>query len=266
MAGLNDVPDTALIRLRLRESIDIARQLLDSPCIAAAALVAARIVAAVAAGGKVLFFGNGGSAMDAGHLAAELVGRFYYDRRPLPALSLADHTAALTAIANDYDYDEVFARQVRGLGRPGDVLVGLTTSGDSANVVRALAQGRELGMVTVVLTGAKGGRVAEVVDICVKVPTTDTPRVQEFSLHLGHTICELVEAALLSDGGRPAGLGAGSDAQRAGGPAGQPPVPPAHQRYQRGDQDRADHGRVEQDAHPEPGREDLGDRVLGTGQ
>jgi D-sedoheptulose 7-phosphate isomerase len=194
VAGLTD---TALIRLRLQDSIDTARQLLDSCCVERAALVADRIVAALAAGGKVLFFGNGGSAMDAGHLAAELVGRFYYDRQSLPALSLADNTAALTAIANDYDYGEVFARQVHGLGRPGDVLIGLTTSGDSANVVRALAKGRELGMVTVALTGAKGGRVAEVVDICIQVPTTDTPRVQEFSLHLGHTICELVEAAAI---------------------------------------------------------------------
>ncbi len=200
MASLNDETSMALIRLRLRESMDTTRQLLTSPCVAKAAVVAARIVDVLSAGGRVLFFGNGGSAMDAGHLAAELVGRFYYDRRSLPAMSLSDNTASMTAIANDYDYGEVFARQVRGLGRPGDVLVGLTTSGDSENVVRALCQGRESGMFTVALTGAKGGRVAESVDLCVQVPTDDTPRVQEACLHLGHTICELVEAALLAEG------------------------------------------------------------------
>jgi D-sedoheptulose 7-phosphate isomerase len=189
--------DTALVRRRLLDSIATTRQLLDSACVEQAALVAAHIVAALRADGKVLFFGNGGSAMDAGHLAAELVGRFQYERRPLAALSLADQTAALTAVANDYDYGEVFARQVRALGRAGDVLVGLTTSGDSANVVRALCDGRALGMVTVAMTGSKGGRVAETVDVCLRVPTDDTPRVQEACLHLGHTICELVETAFL---------------------------------------------------------------------
>jgi D-sedoheptulose 7-phosphate isomerase len=199
MAGLNPDAGMAVIRTRLQDSIDCARQLLGSDCVARTALVAARIVAAMSAGGKVLFFGNGGSAMDAGHLAAELVGRFYYRRPSLPALSLPDHTAAMTAIANDFDYGEVFARQVRGLGRPGDVLVGLTTSGDSENVVRALRQGRAAGLFTVALTGATGGRVVDVVDVCVQVPTDDTPRVQEACLHLGHTICELVESALLPD-------------------------------------------------------------------
>jgi D-sedoheptulose 7-phosphate isomerase len=134
--------------------------------------------------------------MDAGHLAAELLGRFYYDRPSLPSVSLADSTAAMTAIGNDYSYDEVFARQVRGLGAAGDVLVGLTTSGNSRNVVEALRTGRELGMVTVALTGAQGGAVADVADICVQVPTSDTPRVQEACMHLGHSVCEIVEATL----------------------------------------------------------------------
>src|SRR5262249_9356585 len=133
---------------------------------------------------------------DAGHLAAELLGRFYYDRPSLPAVSLPDSTAAMTAIGNDYGYGEVFARQVRGLGVAGDVLVGLTTSGDSPDVVVALTEGRERGMYTVALTGSKGGAVAEVADLCIRVPSTDTPRVQEACMHLGHTICELVEATL----------------------------------------------------------------------
>jgi D-sedoheptulose 7-phosphate isomerase len=184
-----------LLRRRLEESVHIKQAMLDadSECISLAAAVADQMVRALRAGGKVIFFGNGGSAMDSGHLAAELLGRFYRDRPALPSVSLSDSTAAMTAIGNDYEYAEVFSRQVRGLGRPGDVLVGLTTSGRSANVVRALAVGKELGMLTVALTGADGGDVADVAAICITVPTTDTPRVQEACMHLGHTICELVE-------------------------------------------------------------------------
>jgi D-sedoheptulose 7-phosphate isomerase len=184
-----------LIRRRLEESVQSKQAMLDaqSDCISLAAAVAEQIVLALRAGGKVIFFGNGGSAMDAGHLAAELLGRFYRDRPALPSVSLPDSTAAMTAIGNDYEYAEVFSRQVLGLGRPGDVLVGLTTSGRSANVVRALAVGKELGMLTVALTGADGGEVADVAAICITVPTTDTPRVQEACMHLGHTICEIVE-------------------------------------------------------------------------
>jgi D-sedoheptulose 7-phosphate isomerase len=182
-----------LVRDRLRQSIDSKLLLLDSACPRQAAEVAGRIVAALRAGRKVIFFGNGGSASDAGHLAGELLGRFYYDRPPLPAVALPDATATLTAIGNDFDYDEVFARQLRGLAAPGDVAVGLTTSGNSGNVLRALAVARELGVVTVVLTGAAGGKASELADVCIQVPTDDTPRVQEACLHLGHTICELVE-------------------------------------------------------------------------
>jgi D-sedoheptulose 7-phosphate isomerase len=202
MAGVNSEGSTdknaALIRRRLRDSIDVKQRLLDSSCVELAAQVAERIVAALSSGRKVIFFGNGGSSMDAGHLAAELLGRFYYDRPPLAATSLADSTAAMTAIGNDYEFAEVFARQVRGIGGPGDVLVGLTTSGNSENVVRALAEGQALRMVTVAMTGSRGGRVADVAELCIKVPTDDTPRVQEACLHLGHSICELVEQAMFS--------------------------------------------------------------------
>jgi D-sedoheptulose 7-phosphate isomerase len=125
-----------------------------------------------------------------------MLGRYARDRAPLAAACLADHTAAITAIANDYGFEDVFARQVAGLGSPGDVLVGLTTSGDSPNVVKALAEGRRRGMYTVALTGSTGGAVASVADLCLRVPASDTPRVQEACLHLGHTICELVEAAM----------------------------------------------------------------------
>jgi D-sedoheptulose 7-phosphate isomerase len=192
MAGVNQ--DAAeLIRQRLDDSLNIKRDMLTSDCVSVAAAAAVAMTSALRAGGKVLFFGNGGSSMDAGHLAAELSGRFYRDRPGLAGVSLADGTAALTAIANDYAYDEVFSRQVRALGRRGDVAVGLSTSGNSRNVVDALLAAREVGMVTVALTGRRGGKVAAAADICICVPTDDTPRVQEACMHLGHTICEIVE-------------------------------------------------------------------------
>ncbi|HEX6754638.1 MAG TPA: SIS domain-containing protein [Mycobacteriales bacterium] len=185
-----------LVRRRLAESIAAKQALLSSRCVEQAADVADRISAALTAGRKVVFFGNGGSASDASHLAGELLGKFAYDRPALAAVCLSDHTAALTAVGNDYDYGEVFARQVRGLGVAGDVAVGLSTSGNSENVVRALEAARALGLVTVALTGADGGKAAAVADICIRVPTDETPRVQEACLHLGHTICELVERTL----------------------------------------------------------------------
>ena len=194
--AVDPVAAAELVRSRLRDSVESKQAMLDSSCVAQAAEIAGLIVTSLRAGGKVIFFGNGGSSMDAGHLAAELLGRFYYDRPSLASVSLADSTAAMTAIGNDYSYAEVFSRQVRGLGAAGDVLVGLTTSGNSPNVVEALRAGRDLGMVTVALTGANGGAVAEVADVCVQVPTTDTPRVQEACMHLGHSVCEIVEATM----------------------------------------------------------------------
>jgi D-sedoheptulose 7-phosphate isomerase len=187
------------VRQRLADAIAVKQRMLDDPCLQVAAEIAERIVACLRAGGKVLLFGNGGSSMDAGHLAAELLGRFYRDRAPLPAVCLSDATATMTAVGNDYGYDDVFARQVAGLGRPGDVAIGLSTSGSSANVLRALETAREMGLLAVAMTGARGGKAADVVDICLRVPTDDTPRVQEACLHLGHTICEIVEDALFPD-------------------------------------------------------------------
>jgi D-sedoheptulose 7-phosphate isomerase len=188
-----------VIRRRLEDSLAVKRTMLESECIQQASDVAAAMIESLRGGGKVLFFGNGGSSMDAGHLAAELAGRFYRNRPGLAALSLADGTASLTAIANDFAYEEVFARQIRALGRAGDVAVGLTTSGNSANVVDALAAAREVGLFTVALTGSSGGKAAPTVDICIRVPSTDTPRVQEACMHLGHTICEIVERELFPD-------------------------------------------------------------------
>ena len=186
-----------LVRARVGDAIAIKQAMLEADDLLAQVVgVAETIVTALRAGGKVIFFGNGGSSMDAGHLAAELTGRYLYDRPSLAAFSIADSTAAVTAIGNDYSYDEVFSRQLLGLGRPGDVAIGLTTSGNSTNVVDALMRAQEAGMETVVLTGAEGGKVAAVAAHCLRVPTTDTPRVQEACLHLGHTICEIVEATM----------------------------------------------------------------------
>ena len=198
MAGIVE-DSVGLVRDHLKDSLAIKSRMLTSDCVGQAAAVAEAMIAALRAGGKVLFFGNGGSSMDAGHLAAELAGRFYRDRPALAGISLSDGTASLTAIANDYGYDEVFARQIRGLGRPGDVAVGLTTSGNSGNVVNGLLTARETGLVTVALTGSSGGKVAAITDFCLRVPTDDTPRVQEACMHLGHTICEIVERGMFPD-------------------------------------------------------------------
>lgn len=192
MAGVStDLAELA--QRRLEDAIAVKQAMLPSGCLELAAQVALAMTGCLRAGGTVFFFGNGGSSMDAGHLAAELAGRFYFDRPALAGVSLADTTASMTAIANDYSYDEVFARQVKALGGAGDIAVGLTTSGNSANVVNGLVAAREAGLVTVALTGQAGGKVADVASYCIQVPTDDTPRVQEACLHLGHTICEIVE-------------------------------------------------------------------------
>ena len=151
-------------------------------------------------GGKVLFCGNGGSAADAQHLAAELSGRFYYDRDPLYAEALHVNTSFLTAVANDYSYNEVYSRMIKGSGKKGDVLFGISTSGNSVNVTNALKQANELGMKTIALTGEGGGEMAAVADICIKVPSTDTPRIQEAHILIGHIICEIIEAELFPRG------------------------------------------------------------------
>lgn len=189
-------PSAELARARLMEAIAVKRQMLTGPFAAQAAEVARLMIDSFRAGGKVIFFGNGGSAQDAGHLAAELMGRFAFDRPGLAAISLPDATATTTAIGNDYSYDEIFARQVVAVGRPGDVVIGLSTSGNSLNVVRALDAAGQAGMITIALTGARGGKVSDKAEICIRVPSDNTGRVQEACLHLGHTICEMIEAAL----------------------------------------------------------------------
>ena len=154
------------------------------------------IVASLRNGGKIHFCGNGGSAADAQHLAAELSGRFYYDRPPLNAEALHCNTSYLTAVGNDYGYEHIFARLLRGTGKKGDVLIGISTSGNSANILKAYEVCKEMGISIISLTGATGGKMKEPSDILLNVPSTDTPRIQESHIMIGHIICELVEATM----------------------------------------------------------------------
>ena len=151
------------------------------------------ITAAFKNGNKILFCGNGGSAADAQHLAAEFSGRFYKDRHALPAEALHVNTSYLTAVANDYSFDVVYSRMINGIGKQGDVLVGLSTSGNSTNILNAMQTAKEKGMTTIGFTGANGGKMKDACDILLNVPSTDTPRIQESHILLGHIICQLVE-------------------------------------------------------------------------
>ena len=154
------------------------------------------IVAAFKNGNRVYFCGNGGSAADAQHLAAEFSGRFYTDRKALPAEALHCNTSYLTAVANDYGYDVVYSRMIDGIGQKGDVLVGLSTSGNSANIIKAFETAKEKGMITIAFTGITGGQMKSVSDFLINIPSTDTPRIQESHIMVGHIICQLAEEKL----------------------------------------------------------------------
>jgi len=154
------------------------------------------LTAALKAGNKILLFGNGGSAADAQHLAAEFVNRFLIERPPLPAIALTTDSSVLTSIGNDYDFSEIFSKQIRALGQPGDVAWGISTSGTSKNVVKGLEQARKMGLVTIGLTGRDGGDVARMVDFALNVDSTVTPRIQEVHMTVGHVICQMVDMRL----------------------------------------------------------------------
>ena len=186
----------ALVAARLRESAQVAAGLCEPKILERVSAASAALVACYQAGGKAILFGNGGSAAEAGHLAGELVGRFRYDRPPLPALSLAEPQSALTAISNDYGYESSFSRQVEAHVRAGDVVIGLTTSGGSPNVIAALRAARDGGATTIAMTGSGGEALGELVDHLVLVASDDTPRIQEAHLAIGHALCEVVEAEL----------------------------------------------------------------------
>lgn len=185
------------IKSIIRASIQVKEILLDDDVLTAAIGQCAGLwVQCLKADGKVLFCGNGGSAADAQHIAAELSGRFYNDRDPLFGEALHVNTSYLTAVANDYSFDEVYSRLVKAKGRKGDVLVGISTSGNSANVVKALEQAKAQGMHTIGFTGETGGKMKALCDVLINVPSTDTPRIQETHILVGHIICQLVEEAM----------------------------------------------------------------------
>jgi D-sedoheptulose 7-phosphate isomerase len=185
------------IKSKITTSVQLKTSLINNTAILTAVdKIVADITTCYQNNGKVLWCGNGGSAADAQHLAAELSGRFYYDRPPLFSDALHCNTSYTTAVANDYSYDVIYERLVNAMGQKGDVLIGLSTSGNSANVVNALKAANAKGMITVGFTGESGGKMKDLCKFLINIPSTDTPRIQECHMLLGHTICEMVEMNL----------------------------------------------------------------------
>ena len=185
-----------LIKKRLQESIDVKQQLLNDELVEIVVQIATEIVVTYRRGGKVLLFGNGGSAADAQHIAGELVGRFMKERKGLPAIALTTNTSILTAVANDYGYEKVFIRQLEALGSEQDLVIGISTSGNTENVNQAIEFAKQKKIKTVGLTGGTGGQLAKLVDISLCIPTKSTPRIQEAHITVGHILCELIENEL----------------------------------------------------------------------
>ncbi|MES2774610.1 MAG: D-sedoheptulose 7-phosphate isomerase [Bacteroidota bacterium] len=182
------------IKAIIQSSIDVKQEVLESEhFVGLIESVSQLITTRLKAGNKVLFCGNGGSAADAQHLAAEFSGRFYIDRPALPAEALHCNTSYLTAVANDYSYDVIYSRLLQGIGNAGDVLIGMSTSGNSKNIIAAMETAREKQIITIGMTGATGGQMKELSDHIFNVPSTDTPRIQEAHMLIGHIICQLVE-------------------------------------------------------------------------
>ena len=190
----------------IEASIATKQSLLRSPeVVLTVAKVSEILVNALKQGNKALLFGNGGSAADAQHIAAELVGRFAFDRPALPALALSVNSSCVTAIGNDYGFDRVFSRQLEALARPGDIAIGISTSGNSVNILRAMSTARKIGLKTIGLTGRSGGNLRNAVDYCICVPSNETPRIQECHILVGHIISELVEREIFHEEGSVSG-------------------------------------------------------------
>lgn len=182
------------IKYIIQASIDTKQQILhDEELLTTISNIVTLVTDAFKSGNRVYFCGNGGSAADAQHLAAEFSGRFYTDRKALPAEALHCNTSYLTAVANDYGYDVVYARMIDGIGEKGDVLIGLSTSGNSGNIIKAFEVAKVKGIATVAFTGASGGKMKPISDYLINVPSNDTPRIQESHITVGHIICQLVE-------------------------------------------------------------------------
>ena len=190
----------AYAQKQVRDSCDVKRKLMPA-LLPRLCSLAKRTSEALLDGHCVFFCGNGGSAADAQHLAAEFVGRFRLERQPLPSIALTTNSSLLTAIANDYGYEQVFSRQIRAFAKPDDILFGISTSGSSPNVVRAMQEARTLGVYTVGLTGRSGGGLKECADVLLNVPSDQTPRIQESHILLGHIYCDLVERLYLGSSG-----------------------------------------------------------------
>ena len=189
-----------VIKSIIKNSIDVKQQVLNShDLLSTIGTVINVVTEAFKNGKKVYFCGNGGSAADAQHLAAEFSGRFYIDRKALPAEALHCNTSYLTAVGNDYSYDVIYARLIEGIGKEGDILIGLSTSGNSKNIINAFQIARDLGIRTVSLTGESGGSLATLSDFLINVPSKDTPRIQEAHILIGHIICQLVEERYFSN-------------------------------------------------------------------
>ena len=187
----------SFIQSKIQASVNLKQDVLNDVALLETLNTAIeKIITSYRNNGKVLWCGNGGSAADAQHLAAELSGRFYYDRPPLFSEALHVNTSYTTAVANDYSYDVIYSRLVNAMAQKGDILIGLSTSGNSANVVKAFEAARNKGVITIGFTGQTGGKMKEVSDYLINIPSTDTPRIQECHMVLGHTLCEMVELAL----------------------------------------------------------------------
>lgn len=188
------------IKKIIQASIDVKENILNDDRLLLAISDAVNVIVnAFEKGNKVLFCGNGGSASDAQHLAAEFSGRFYTDRDALPAEALHCNTSYITAVANDYSYDVIYSRLIKGIGKPGDVLVGLSTSGNSKNIVNAFEVAKEKEMLTIGFTGSSGGKMKKLSDVLINIPSDDTPRIQESHITLGHIICQFVEENYFRD-------------------------------------------------------------------
>lgn len=188
------------IRAGLKAALAVKSRILEDPeLVVLIARAAELFLTTLRAGGKILLCGNGGSAADAQHIAAELTGRYLRDRPPLDAEALHGNTSYLTAVANDYSYEEVFSRLLRARGKEGDLLVALSTSGNSPNILRALATARELGMRTLGLSGESGGQMAPLCDLLIRVPSRETPRIQEAHITIAHILCAIVEEELFPE-------------------------------------------------------------------
>jgi D-sedoheptulose 7-phosphate isomerase len=197
----NNKKSLDLINQRLRESISVKEKILsDDGLMIKLAKISCKIIDAIRQGHKVIFFGNGGSAADAQHLCAELVGKFYLERDPLPAISLTLNTSSITAIGNDFSFDEIFVKPLKALGQPGDIAIGISTSGNSKNVILAFDEAMHKKMITVAFTGETGGQLLGAVDYCLCIPSRDTARIQESHITIGHILCELVEEGLRQPG------------------------------------------------------------------